>query len=375
MRVPRSIALLGVATMVAVLGGCGTTRTEPPPPPASAPALDPDLAPEVAHAIAMRSDLGLRTDPAYVESVHAARDSIRSEFGFLVTPEEAAALERRFAAQDELGALAAYGAEHVDTFGGLYIDQASGGDVVLLFTGGVERHARVASALAPDGVTVRVREVDFTETELQELLDELDFDALGPNVQMVEAGVDVIRNVVTLTVKTDDEGFEGRTEAEHGGRLDVNVHPMPGPWHNAESGDGWRLVAAGETSNVEAYTVRAATDDAAWAEMWEAIGLEQERPHVDLGAEVAVSFGHGIGSGCRELRLDDVVIDGDVVYGVTSDPLSPRACTTDLAAAAVFVVVVSRDALPAAGFTLRLAEQTTTCADCGFSEQIEVPLP
>ena len=76
----------------------------------------------------------------YVESVHAAPDSIRSDFGFLVTPDEGAELERRFAVQNGLGALAAYGAEHPDTFGGLYIDQASGGDVVLLFTTEVERH-------------------------------------------------------------------------------------------------------------------------------------------------------------------------------------------------------------------------------------------
>ena len=361
--------------MVVMLSGCGTMRTEPPPPAPSAPALDPDLSAEIAQAIVIRADLGLRADPEYVESVHDAPDSIRSDFGFLVTPDEAAELERRFAAEDELGALAAYGAEHPDTFGGMYIDQASGGDVVLLFTADVERHARAASALAPEGVTVRVREVDFTEADLRELLDGLDFDGLGADVQMVEASVDTVRNVVTLVVKTNDAGFEERTEADYGGRLDVTVHPLPGLWQNADSGDGWRLVAAGETSNAEAYTVRAATDDGAWAEMWEAIGLDVERPPVDFGTEVAVSFGHGIGSSCRELRLDDVVIDGDLVYGVTSDPLSPRACTADLAATAVFVVAVSRDALPAAGFTLRLSEQTTTCPDCGFSEEIEVSLP
>lgn len=361
--------------MVAVLCGCATTRTEPPPPPASAQTINPDLSAEIAHAIVIRTDLGLRADPEYVASVHDAPDSIRSDFGFLVTPDEAAALQRRFAAQDELGALAAYGAEHPDTFGGLYIDQASGGDVVLLFTTDVERHARAASVLAPDGVTARVRKVDFTEADLRELLEGLDFDALGPDVQMVEAGVDTVRNVVTLVVKTNDASFEERAEAEHGGRLDVTAHPMPGPWQNAESGDGWRLLAVGETTSAEAYTVRAATDDEAWAAMWDAIGPGDDRPAVDFSAEVAVSFGHGIGSSCRELRLDDVVIDDDVVYGVTSDPLSPRACTSDLAATAVFVVAVSRDALPATGFTVRLAEQTTTCADCGFSEEIEVPLP
>lgn len=75
-----------------------------------------------------------------------------------------------------------------------------------------------------------------------------------------------------------------------------------------------------------------------------------------------------------EVRLDDVVITEEAVFSEISDPLSPRACTSDLVGAAVFVVAVARDALPSDGFTLRLSERSTTCTDCGFTEEIEVAL-
>ena len=376
MRFRRSGEAWSLVLAAVLLGACAGPRSEPPPRAEPAPTVDPDLPADIADAILTRSSLGLRSDADYVEAVHAARDSVRHDFGILVTPDEAADLDRRFEAQDDLGALAAYGAEHPDTFGGMYIDQAAGGDVVLLFTRDVERHARAASALVPAGVAVRVREVDFTEAELNEVMDGLDLGSMNqPGLEMVSAYVDTIRNVVTLEVKTDDPNFKKQLENAHRGRLEVTVHPVPGPWQNATDGDGWRLLAFGERGGEEAYTVRAATDAATWAQMWEAIGLGGAPPAADFETEVVVSFGHGIGSGCRELRLDDVEVADGAVFSVTSDPLEPRACTADLAGAALFVVSVLRGALPADGFSLRLSERTITCAECGFIEAIEVPLP
>ena len=363
-----------LALAATLLAGCAGPRSEPPPRAEPAPTVDPDLPADIADAILTRTSLGLRSDADYVEAVHAAPDSVRHDFGILVTPEEAADLDRRFAAQDDLGALAAYGAEHSDTFGGMYIDQAAGGDVVLLFTRDVERHAIAASALAPAGVAVRVRQVDFTEAQLNEVMDSLG-PMNQPGLEMVGAWVDIIRNVVTLEVKTDDPTFKQRLEDAHRGRLEVTVHPVPGRWQNASDGDGWRLLAFGESGGEEAYTVRAATDAATWAQMWEAIGLGTEPPAVHFETEVVVSFGHGIGSSCRELRLDDVEVADGAVFSVTSDPLGPRACTSDLAGTAMFVVAVSRGALPVNGFSLRLSERSITCAECGFTEAIEVPLP
>jgi len=268
--------------------------------------------------------------------------------------------------------LQAYGAEHVDQFGGLYIDPPGGSHVVMLFTDDLETHAPAVEAIKP-GTTLR--QVEHTEAELIAALEGFDFEALqADGIQMVSGGVDVIGNRVTLEAKSNDPTAELRLELAHGGLLDVTIFPVPGAWQNVAAGDGWRLVAEGRAPGDEGYVVRAATDAAEYAEMWEAIGLEGDPPEVDLAREVVVSFGHGIGSSCPEVRLDDVVIEGDVVFSVTSDPLEPRACTADLVGAAVFVVAIERDAVEG-GFTLWLNELAAEEGNAGFSAPVEVELP
>jgi hypothetical protein len=271
---------------------------------------------------------------------------------------------------DEVAALQAYGAEHADEFGGLYVDDQSRGSFVMLFTDHLDDHA---AALAEIWPRVTVREARFTEAALMARLESLDLQAMaGDGIEPLSAGLDTMNNRVTLDLKSDDPTLEARLELQYGGMVEVTVHPLPGDWSNVAGGDGWRLLAADEGAN-DAYTVRAATDEADWNEMWEAIGLGGEQPPIDLESEVAVSFGHGIGSSCPELRLDAVEIVEGVVFSRTSDPLAPRACTADLIGAAVFVVAVERDALPEDGFTLQLGPERVTGG--GFTEAIDVPLP
>jgi len=159
------------------------------------------------------------------------------------------------------------------------------------------------------------------------------------------------------------------------------VVPEQAPqWRNVPSGEGWRLVANGQ-SRTDAYTVRAATEEGEFAEMWRVIGLGGEPPEVDFDDEVAVSFGHGIGSSCPEVRLDAIVIGEGVVHSVVSDPItdpfgSPRACTADLVGAAVFVVAVQRSVVGDESFTLQLSERTVCGGDaCGFPEKVVVQQP
>jgi hypothetical protein len=269
--------------------------------------------------------------------------------------------------------LIAYGAEHADEFAGLFIDPPGSGRFVMLFTRNVEEHAAAIRSIHP---TVRVERARFTEAELIEIL-ETAMAALSemPGVEPIAGGLDTIGNVVTIDVKADDPTLELRVELQYGGRVDLTVHPVPGPWSNVEAGDGWRLLAAGEAPHGEAYTVRAAPDPAALAELWAAAGFDGAAPEVDFGSEVVVSFAHGIGSSCPETRLDDVHIGEGVVFSVVNDPLEPRACTADLTGAAVFVVAIERTAPPAERFTLQLREDSEACADCGFTRLIEVELP
>lgn len=271
--------------------------------------------------------------------------------------------------EEAVAALQAYGAANPDEFGGLYVDDQSQASFVMLFTDNLDAHAAALSEIWP---RVTVRGVRFTEAELLAVLESLDLANMATDgLEPLSAGLDTMNNRVTLDLKSDDPTLELRLELEYGGMVEVTVYPLPGEWANVDQGEGWRLVAAGESAS-DAYTVRAATDEAAWQEMWTAIGLGGERPAVAFDDEVVVSFGHGIGSGCREVRLDAVEIGG-VVFSRTSDPLAPRGCESDLAGAAVFVVAIQRDALPEDGFTLRLAPEPITGG--GFPEVIDVPLP
>ena len=266
--------------------------------------------------------------------------------------------------------LQAYGLEHPDEFGGLYIDPPGGQHVIMLFTANLDDHALAVEAIHP-GTTLR--QVEHTEAELRGLIERLDFESLrAEGIEMLSASVDVIANRATLDAKSNDITAEARLELAHGGLLEVTIFPVPGEWQNVADGDGWRLLAAGEGRN-DAYIVRAATDAEGYATMWEAIGLGGDAPVVDLATETVVSFGHGIGSGCPEVRLDGVHIADDVVWSITSDPLAPRNCTADLAGAAVFVVAIAHQAVPN-GFTLWLNEYAASRVS-EFSAPLEVDRP
>ncbi len=266
--------------------------------------------------------------------------------------------------------LQSYGADHVDEFGGMYIDPPGGQHVVALFTANLDEHACAIEAIHP-GTTLRA--VEHTEAELRSLIEGIDFEVLqASGVEMLSASVDVIANRATLEAKSDDPTAEARLELSFGGLVDVTIHPVPGDWHHASEGEGWRLLAAGE-GGMDAYTVLAATDGAGYEGLWRTAALPGAVPEVDLESEVVVAFGHGIGIGCREVRLDDVIITADTLWSVTSDPLLPRNCDAALAGTYVMVVAVERDAVPA-GFTLWLNEYS---ADRGgeFSAPLEVALP
>jgi hypothetical protein len=267
--------------------------------------------------------------------------------------------------------LQAYGQDHVQEFGGMYIDPPGGQHVVMLFNGNLADHAVAVEAIHP-GTTLR--QVEHTEAELIALIEGIDFESLrAEGVEMLSASVDVIGNRATLEATSNDVGAEARLELAFGGLLDVTIFPVPGDWHNVADGDGWRLIAAGD-SRTDAYVVRAATDAAGYADMWEQLGIGGDAPVVDLATETVVSFGHGIGSGCPEVRLDGVHVADGVVFSITSDPLLPRNCTADLVGAAVFVVAVSREATPG-GFTLWLNEYAASRDDAEFSASVEVDLP
>jgi hypothetical protein len=295
----------------------------------------------------------------------------RSEPPPATAGESASASTRALEGEELVTALVAYGADHADEFAGLYVDPPGSDRFVVLFTDHLDEHRAALAALSPK---VSVGGADYTEAELTRLLESLDLSGMATDdLEPISAGLDTVGNRVYLELKSNDPTLELRLELEYGGMVEVTVYPIPGPWENATEGEGWRLLGAGESSGEEAYVVHAATDEAEYADLWASLGTAGEAPEVDFAEEVVVSFGHGVGSSCPELRLDGVRIDGDLVSSAVSDPLAPRACTSDLVGAVVFVVALERSALPDDGFTLVLDAQSLDC--CGDLDELDVPLP
>jgi hypothetical protein len=267
--------------------------------------------------------------------------------------------------------LHAYGQEHADEYGGLYVDPPGGQHVVILFTANLDEHARAVEAIHP-GTTVRG--VEHTEAELLAILEGIDHEALlADGIEMLSAGLDTINNRVFLEAKSNDPTAELRLELAFAGLVEVTIHAFPGDWENLAAGNGWRLLGAG-LGTMEPYTVMAATDADAYAGLWASSGLDGPAPEVAPGDELVVAFGHGISLSCPEVRLDEVWIGDGLVWSVTSDPLDPRNCELDLSGTHVFVVALERSAVPADGFRLWLDEYSAG-RNGGFSAPVDVELP
>lgn len=116
-----------------------------------------------------------------------------------------------------------------------------------------------------------------------------------------------------------------------------------------------RQTALREAFPGEVYTTAIATDPASWTDLWPAIMGDAPVPDVDFDAEVAILFGDVYGSSCDDLRLDDVVVTGDVVH-MDRVVLDGPTCTADANPWAWFVAV-GRNVLPDAPFTIQLEEE------------------
>jgi hypothetical protein len=160
-------------------------------------------------------------------------------------------------------------------------------------------------------------------------------------------GVDV--GVLTPEILEEiAERFEGEPLCVDG--RDPSTVPPPGP--QPQEGEGWRLLAD-EAPVGEAYRTGIATDPASLQALWDRIGLQTPQPDVDFETEIVVWFGAVYGSSCPDIRLDDVVVDGALVYAVIVLPNPPVACTDD-ANPHAYVVAMERDRLPQGPFAIQL---------------------
>lgn len=360
--------LAAVVTAVLIAGCAGAVSPTPSPgaptPSAPTPTAATTTEPEVSLALAIeiRKAFGFRADAAWVTTVSADASSILSNLGIRMTPDEVAQLERQQSFPDDRSALIAYGMRHADQYGGLFIDIATGG-TVMLFTADLDQH-RAAIAALPRGAIIDVRQATYTEAELMSVMESIDRnELLAEGIDLMTVGLSTDRNVVVIEAKSNAPDAKARLEARYGGRVVANIFPLLGAWSHRPAGDGWRLVSAIQRDAGWAYTVRAATTQAEWSALWLELSPGLEEPAIDHASEIAVVFAEGNGGpgNCDEVRLDDVVIDVStrLVFSRTSDPLAPRNCDAMLGGSSVFVVALSRAALPPTPFDVQLHEQPT----------------
>ncbi len=234
----------------------------------------------------------------------------------------------------------------------LWIDRDHNGWITLAFSeNAVERQADV-DAMFPDAGVVVVG-VDWTMDELSALQESIPGRFEPGFVQTT--GISVTQGVVTVgigpltaeRIALAEEELAGEPVCLEG--IDPALVPEPGP--QPEAGDGWRLLADEKTGH--AYRTMIATDQADFGALWREAGITSSVPEVDFETEIVVWFGAVYGSSCPNLRMDDVVIDADVVYPEIVLVDAPMACTAD-ARPHAYVVAVERSALPAEGFVVRL---------------------
>lgn len=237
---------------------------------------------------------------------------------------------------------------------GIWIDREHNGWLTVAFSeNAADRQSDLESMFPGDGVVAV--EVDQTAEELadlqarvsEQLSQILDSFATGSYESKGVVGVDV--GVLTPEiVEALAERFEGEPLCVDG--RDPTTVPTPGP--QPQEGEDWRLLAD-EAPAGEPYRTGIATDEASLQTLWERIGLQAPLPTVDFETEIVVWFGAVYGSSCPDIRLDDVVVEGALLYAVIVLPNPPVACTAD-ANAHAYVVAIERESLPPGPFAIQL---------------------
>jgi hypothetical protein len=204
---------LGILIVAVVVLACAeqapTPSAEPAQPTAPAsPSMEAAhvLSPaEVAQAIAVRREFGLREDEAWVRAV-AANPAAVMDFGVPLMPFERDEIMRRPNGEEGITiALQDYLGEHADVSGGLYIDQARGGIVTILVTDDPAPHQAALAELIGADAPVAVRQVRWTESQLRDLQERIGADQAflaSLPAQMKSSGVLIVDNVVELSISS-----------------------------------------------------------------------------------------------------------------------------------------------------------------------------
>lgn len=240
----------------------------------------------------------------------------------------------------------------------IWIDRDHNGWVAAGFTESVaERQTEIAEAFPDDGVVAV--EIPRTEADLTELQNRVT-EELDGVVELLGTSTDPLRGYVSIQIPVLDEAslaaieerFSGEPVCVEGLPPEAVVEPGPQP----QAGDGWRLLVDQDEVG-EPYMSGIAWDEASLAALVDQIsGLGQVDADVDWENEVVIWFGAVHGSSCPNIRLDDVIVEGDTIRPLIVDTDNAMACTAD-AIGHTYLVAVDREGLPSAPFYIAVAPE------------------
>jgi len=276
-------------------------------------------------------------------------------------------------------------AESQPGFEEIWIDWDHLGWISVGFSRGAAARQRDLEAEFP-GVGVVAVPVERTKAELVAIASRARRELAPLVAEHGPIGFDgfVSRGVALLHVGVLTEDFRREVERRFSGEplcvdgRDPATIPPPGP--QPEGGDGWRLLADQDGGGGSWWPVGLAADASGLPVLWES--LDAPLPEVDFGKYVVISFGVSHGSSCPDIRLDDVVVDGDVVYPEVVNLTTAIACTADYNPHA-YVVALERSRLPSGPFAIQLEAETWSytkpeqrlLVDADLSQPAAVPEP
>jgi hypothetical protein len=233
----------------------------------------------------------------------------------------------------------------------LWIDREHNGWIALAFSRDADARQAELRAEFPEIGAVVVA-VDWTKAELEVLQRRVMTELAGIVISVSSGNA---KGVVSIGVPILTDEAVAAVEAKFAGErvclegLDPALAPIEGP--QPQAGDGWRLIADQDETG-QPYRTGIAFDANSYAQLWAEARLDGDPPNVDFETEVAIWFGAVHGSSCPRIRLDDVIVQGDLVHSVITE-LDVGICTAD-AIGRAFVVALQRSRLPHGPFRIQL---------------------
>lgn len=233
----------------------------------------------------------------------------------------------------------------------IWIDREHNGWVTAAFSDNVaERQAEIEEEFPGEGVVAVA--VDWTQSDLSDLQQQVG-EELDGVVEIWGSWIDPVTGYVGLSIDVlSEENLAAIGERLAGERICVEglepedtVPAGPQP----QEGAGWRLLVD-EQGVGSPFETGLAWDRGSLADLLDRIGgLADVDLEVDFENEVVIWFGAVYGSSCPNLRLDDVVVDDDLVHATIVNTDNAFACTDD-ANSHTYLVAVERSKLPEAPF-------------------------